>query len=464
MLNGPAADYPVTVHYQLGGTASSSDYNLSSGILSISSPDVDGNPLGLVGKLSITIASSIAQDETLTISLSNASNAVLGSVNTTQIAIVNHDTTPVLSTAVTQNAVATSRTVYADAGAVVMTVNTSDTDPATTPAFDWSVTDNAIFGIGSIVNAADSSSMSLNPSGLAAGTYPVTVKVNDGGQSNTTTFLLNVKATAPDLADCNLDGVADTNTNCDGDIPDNVTEGAIDSNANGIPDYLDDNRIVDRNVLQNETGDPANTYLLATDPGLQLRLGNTALASGAAGALVSQQNMDEHGGQNGGAGLASQDVNTNDGGFYDFEVTGLNDKITSARVVIPLQSAILENAVYRKYSGTAWSSFVVDANNTISSAPGNGGVCPAPGSTEYTPGLTPLNTCVQLLIEDGGPNDVDGVRDYVIRDPGGVGIPPAEAAPAPDKAKGGAGALHPAWLLLMLAVFSLFAPRRWGQR
>ncbi len=462
VLNGPAADYPVTVHYEVGGTANSSDYNLSSGLLTINQTDVDGNNPGLVGKLSVTTASSIAQDENITIALSNASNAVLGPVNTTQINIVNHDTTPVLSVVVEQGVVSvvTGRTVYADAGPVTLTVNTSDTDPATTPTYDWSMTANTFSPMPPYTNA-----MTIDPTGLE-GIYPVIVTVTDNGVSNTISFLLNIMATAPDVADCNLDGVVDSKDttsppdDCDGDGVPNSTEGAVDSNGNGIPDYLDDKRIVDRNVLQNETGDPANTRMLETDPGLQLRLGNTALASGASGALISQQNINDHGGPNGGAGVNPQDSDSNDGGFYDFEVTGLNDVTTSARVVIPLQSAILDNAVYRKYNGSAWSSFVVDANNTISSAPGNDGVCPAPGSIEYTPGLTALNTCVQLLIEDGGPNDADGVRDYVIRDPGGVAVPPAEATPAADKTKAGTGVLNPALLLLMLAVFSLLAPRR----
>jgi hypothetical protein len=101
---------------------------------------------------------------------------------------------------------------------------------------------------------------------------------------------------------------------------------------------------------------------------------------------------------------------------------------------------------------------VVDTNNSVSSARGEPGVCPAPGSSEYTSGLTAFNYCVQLTIEDGGPNDADGVRDYVIRDPGGVAIPPEPAAKQ-ETGKGRIGVLHPA-LLLMFALFSLFAYRR----
>jgi hypothetical protein len=451
-LNGPAADDPVTVHYAVGGSANSSDHNLTSGILSIVS--------GTTGQLSDAItADGLAEDgDDIIISLSNASNAVLGPMNTHRIVIVDHDTAPQLSTAITQNSIATGRTVYADAGPVVLNVTASDTDPATTPSFDWSATDNAISGIGSIAGAGTSSSMSFSPAGLVAGTYPVTVVVNDNGVSNTISFLLNVLATAPDVADCDLDGVADSNTDCDGDTVANSTEGAIDSNANGIPDYLDDSTIVASNVIQNQTGDPTNTYLLMTDAGLGMRLGNAALASGASGVLVSQQNIDEHGGQAGGVGLASEDSYSNFGGFYDFEVSGLNGLISTARVVIPLPSAILANAEYRKYDGTSWSSFVVDTNNSVSSARGEPGVCPAPGSSEYTSGLTAFNYCVQLTIEDGGPNDADGVRDYVIRDPGGVAIPPEPAAKQ-ETGKGRIGVLHPA-LLLMFALFSLFAYRR----
>lgn len=54
------------------------------------------------------------------------------------------------------------------------------------------------------------------------------------------------------------------------------------------------------------------------------------------------------------------------------------------------------------------------------------GYCPPPGSDLWTEGLTAGNWCVQLLIEDGGPNDDDGLANGTIIDPSGVASPLAE--------------------------------------
>ena len=98
----------------------------------------------------------------------------------------------------------------------------------------------------------------------------------------------------------------------------------------------------------------------------------------------------------------------------------------------------------------------------VSSAAGEPGVCPAPGSSEYTAGLTTFHYCVQLTIEDGGPNDTDGVRDFVVRDPGGVGIPPATPTPSPAaSADERLGLLSPLTILLLLP-WAVFVLRRRG--
>ena len=447
LLNGPAASYPVSVNYQVSGTADSADHNLASGILNIVS--------GLSGQLSIDIAADALteDDETMTIRLSNPSNAVLGVINAHNIIITANDTAPILTTAVTQNGISTGHTVYGDAGnAITVDIISTDTQPASTPVFDWSMTANALSPVvANITSTATTSRLAIDLSGVAPGLYPVVVNVTDNGLATTTSFLLKVVATSPVLAAVDSDG--------DGVNDDDASEGVIDSNANGIPNYLDDSRIVSANVLQNQTGDPANSYLLATDAGLALRLGTTALAADAGGVLISQQNIDEHGGPSGGAGIDTLDSYTNLGGYFDYEITGLNTAISTARVVIPLSTAIIGDVEYRKYNGTAWSTFVVDANNTVSSARGALGVCPAPGSPEYTPGLTAFNYCIQLKIEDGGPNDADGVRDYVIRDPGGVGIAP-EVAVKQESGKGRIGVLHPALLLFMFVAIAIQVQRR----
>jgi hypothetical protein len=92
-------------------------------------------------------------------------------------------------------------------------------------------------------------------------------------------------------------------------------------------------------------------------------------------------------------------------------------------VIVPQSSAIPADAIYRKYfADVGWSGFVEDANNSIASAPGILGVCPAPGDESYRQGLTEGDFCVQLTIEDGGSNDTDGIANGVIKDPGGVAV------------------------------------------
>lgn len=73
-----------------------------------------------------------------------------------------------------------------------------------------------------------------------------------------------------------------------------------------------------------------------------------------------------------------------------------------------------------------WTSFVVDANNQLHSAPGSAGYCPPPGDTQWTSGLTAGNHCVQLTLEDGGPNDADGLVNASIVDPGAVSVSTAD--------------------------------------
>ena len=64
--------------------------------------------------------------------------------------------------------------------------------------------------------------------------------------------------------------------------------------------------------------------------------------------------------------------------------------------------------------------FVEDASNMIMSADSSNGVCPAAGSEEYGPGWYIGDDCLQLMIEDGGPNDADGLANGAVIDPSGV--------------------------------------------
>ncbi|MEL4278913.1 Ig-like domain-containing protein, partial [Shewanella xiamenensis] len=111
------------------------------------------------------------------------------------------------------------------------------------------------------------------------------------------------------------------------------------------------------------------------------------------------------------------------GGIFDFIATGLPQQGQSYSLVLPQRSPVPANAVYRKFNAQAgWRDFVIDANNTVASTEGERGFCPPPGDSRWMPGLTEGHWCVQLTIEDGGPNDDDGVANRTIVDPSGVAV------------------------------------------
>jgi len=261
-------------------------------------------------------------------------------------------------------------------------------------------------------------------------------------------LLLEVKLIVPTLttADFDGDGVSD------------ASEAFYDLDNDGIPDYMDSSAFAS-NELQMDVG--REDYVMRTDVGLTLRLGDVAVAAGSDGAEVQVSEIASYGGGEADPGTASAvDTVANTGGYYDFEIIGLPDAGQSARVVIPQLNPLPNGAVYRKYDpDTGWQDFVVDANNEIASAPGEPGVCPLPGDAAFTAGLTEGHNCIQLTIEDGGGNDMDGVANHVIEDPAQLGgVQVVATAPVASSGSGG-GAISAQWLLLLVVYMSwgLFA-------
>lgn len=62
----------------------------------------------------------------------------------------------------------------------------------------------------------------------------------------------------------------------------------------------------------------------------------------------------------------------------------------------------------------------MDDRNYVKSAPGELGVCSAPGADDYVDGIHEGYFCLELTVEDGGPNDADGLVNGIIKDPGGL--------------------------------------------
>ncbi len=89
---------------------------------------------------------------------------------------------------------------------------------------------------------------------------------------------------------------------------------------------------------------------------------------------------------------------------------------TPARFVIPLRSPLTSSPAVALYSFTdfTWKSFLIsDEREKISSANKVNDTCPAPGSSDYTDGMTPGHECVQFTVIADGPNDANHISGSV---------------------------------------------------
>ncbi|MEO1902729.1 MAG: InlB B-repeat-containing protein [Alcanivorax sp.] len=193
-----------------------------------------------------------------------------------------------------------------------------------------------------------------------------------------------------------------------------------------------------------------NAYLETAGP-FRLALGatssNQSWASGEFGLGVSD------------ASLPGDSAYLHQGVAVDFEIQALNQPGETVPVAIPLvgEAVIPAGAVWRKYLNGGWHLFLEDEYNQLHSAPKNGlGLCPVVSADSWTPGLTEGDACVRLLIQDGGPNDADGLADGVIRDPGTLAVKRADDKGRPEDLWGGGGAAGG----LMVGLLGLLALRR----
>ncbi|MCK7659701.1 Ig-like domain-containing protein, partial [Shewanella sp. JNE4-2] len=383
-LNGVAPDYPLSIPYTVSGSASSSDHDLVSGVVEVTS--------GQEAQITFRTVEDgeVEGNEDVLISLDPSLN--LGSKNQTQVLITEANIAPKVSLEVTQ-AGERQLIVAQNGGDVRIDAHISDANMQDSLTSVWES--------GALDLQSDNQGMFFSPAAVLPGIYPVSLTVTDDGSpalSTTEKVYLVVRPTLPVL----------TGADTDGDLIPDDQEGFGDADRDGIPDYLD--AISDCNVIPESELQPV--YFLAEgQAGVCLRLGNTALIEGLSGVQL-QPNQ-----------VATDSIAANVGGIFDFIATGLPQQGQSYSLVLPQRSPIPANAVYRKYQAQhGWKDFVMDARNSIASSEGERGFCPPPGDSRWTPGLTEGHWCVQLTIEDGGPNDDDGVANRTIVDPGGVAV------------------------------------------
>ncbi|MBC8211913.1 MAG: tandem-95 repeat protein [Gammaproteobacteria bacterium] len=427
-LNGDAPSYPVVVNYTVSGTANSADHDATSGSLSLTAQ----NSSALI---SFNVLADTLNDanETIVFSLDSVTNAVIGSKARHTASISEANVAPKVALKFVQNGRDVSSGFVAD-GEVTVSANATDVNTGQTLSYDWQNSANALLAPTDL----QTSSWTFTPS---SGTYVIDLRVTDDGipaQQTRVKRLFRVSVATPPVlgsGDSDGDGIADD------------VEGYGDSDNDGIPDYLDAQ--TETELLTDQSVILLNSRLLQTQQGLKLTIGNTALAAGIAGAAITDEDISNFGTDSGTAPLNASDEFEHLSGVYDFEISQLIPGAT-VRLVIPLQSAIPRGAKYRKFDPAhGWTDFVLDAENTISSAAGESGVCPEPGSEQYRSGMNYLHNCLQLQITDGGPNDQDGEVNGVVRDPGTLAIKLSDPE-TPVVQEGGAmlpGFLISLWLL-----------------
>jgi MYXO-CTERM domain-containing protein len=387
-LSGMAPDYPVAVAFSVSGTASEGDdYSVTqSGSVSIS----EGSTAGFIS-LSIVKDEVAESDETVIITISNPTNAALGSVVQQTLSIVDGNLPPSVDLSVSQGAVVGS-TVVSDGGAVVVTASIDDPNPTDTHTVDWGTALNLPGAV------ADPATKTLSFSALGMlGVTTITAEVSDGTDSVMKSVSINVLAAAPVLA-----GDVDS----DGDGISDADEGYGDSDGDGIPDYEDNIAV--------PNAAPSDGGIVETEPGTQITLGSLSLANGDNDISVTEDELVE-------LGIESDDDYNYPAGLIDFTISGAEPG-SSYDLVVPLGVSIPANSEYRKYfnENIGWQAFVEDANNAIASASEVDGACPGVGSDSYVSGVNAGDNCLRLTIEDGGPNDIDMSANGTVVDPSGI--------------------------------------------
>ena len=386
-LNGAPPSYPVEIPFTLGGTAEVDiDYTVDAESVVIAE--------GRSGMVTFSVASDEVEEGTEMIEVvlgDPAANAVLGAASTAMISIIEAAEPPALKLAVSQGENSGRRVSAIDGTVSVML---TITDPNGSHEVDWSGSDENLVR----VSEDDPMMFEFSPEALSGG-YAVIASVTDSGiEGETFSIDLQVLVEAEAVeADSDGDGIVDSK-----DTSDSANVIAVDA----------------------DTSEAAVT----ADEGVTLVIGDAALASGVSGIAITEETIASSG-QDGGAAPTNGADEDYDYplGVYDFQVQDLPVPGQSARIVIPLGTGVPADAEARKYTeATGWKAFVIDDNNGVATAPGSGdGACPGVGSDLYVAGLTEGDTCLQLTLQDGGPNDADGVVNGEIDDPSGI------AAPAP---------------------------------
>ncbi|PSU03308.1 hypothetical protein C9J03_21525 [Photobacterium gaetbulicola] len=394
-LNGASPSYPVVIPYTISGSVDNKDHDLEEGKVVIED--------GVEGSITFSVAADgISEgDEELIITLDQSVN--LGSKSVFHLLIKEDNIPPQLTATVSQSG-QNRQLITNSADLVTIRTTVIDANVLDSHQYSWD-TDEPL-----IINQSDNEEeFVFSPQSLLPGHYRISLTVMDNASVPALVKKDIYFEVVSQLASL---GTEDS----DGDLMPDSEEGFADSDDDGIPDYLD--AINECNVLQ-ERALESDSYLIEGNPGVCLRKGVSVAANASGGTQLFDDEVEQE--------FGSDTEATNIGGVFDFIAYGLPTPGQTYQVVFPQRLPIPANAVYRKYSEeNGWFDFVIDSNNYLSSTAGEAGYCPPPGSELWVVGLKEGDWCVQLTIEDGGPNDDDGTVNGSIMDPGGVAAKASE--------------------------------------
>jgi len=398
-LSGMAPSYPVVIEYQV---------LLNDALVTEGASHIDRDNTGYIP---ITMASDALTSDQLIVKVVSVSHAFVEGTEQMLLTVTEGNIAPSVTLLLSQDNTQTS-VIDPALGLVTITALISDVNTLDNHDITWVNTNESIFDVSRDDNAF---TFEFTPELLADGqvSFSVVAIENNTIEGFSATGGLRILIETLTVLSSGLDS--------DGDGIVDSSEGYRDSDSDGIVDYLDANP----NTTQLPSSE--NTKPIQTSTGLSLKLGTLAQVSQGASAENASLTLAQL------TEVVGEDAaDTTDADFelfspiYNFVVTDLLLAGDSVSIVIPLaEGEILpENAIFRKYQlVSGWYTFVEDAKNSLSSAMTDlNGHCPDANDSSYSQGLAAGHNCFQLVIEDGGPNDADGIINGSVEDPGAIVI------------------------------------------
>lgn len=344
-----------------------------------------------------------------------------------------------------------------------ITISFSQLDPDSgSYSYSWAGSDIVLGLSGEAGSTALISQSSLD---LAAGRYYIEVHVTDSTAPNSEAAVLGGMLTLVEAS------TLSTTSDIDGDGKTDAEEGLSDSDGDGRPDYLDAQNLL-ANVVPTDSAQQQR-YLVTTKPGLRIIFGKTAIAAQSGDTKIAVTDLESYG-NNGQSVSDAYPVNASVDHLFDYEVENMEVPVdplsvgNTVQVVLPLNTLLTADSAFIKYDTTnGWRDFVVNSDNQIAWTTWQFGIignCPESGSSSYSDDLSQKEgaNCLQVTIQDGGPNDADGVVNGRIIDPLGIATTGSNVTIVTenDGGSGGGSVGFLEWLLGLTLLIGLWIVRR----